>query len=261
MNNNFMLNNSLLLQTLKNSPNMQKLVEIPMSNLITRLNLYNEINETMQDYNANISKIRENLVNSVNAYSEMNETIVKSFYDNFNTITESLKRIPVVMEYNYNLLKILGNIDIDYISDINKNQNISDNEELVSSITEEEKTELKEDLEKIIGKNLDKEEIANCNKKWAERHPLIAQLLIGLILLFIQIIIESNKPATIINQTNVYIEPNRTSTVIGIVNENENIIITDINTGYYYKIIYTDTNEDKDIEGYIAKRNAQINDK
>lgn len=73
------------------------------------------------------------------------------------------------------------------------------------------------------------------------------------------VLIESSITNAIIKQNSkVYGDNSNKSSIIFNLPENSKVTIIDSSINYYYKILYTDTENSEEIEGYISKRNASI---
>lgn len=131
-----------------------------------------------------------------------------------------------------------------------------DNEEI---ITNDDISEMCDDINDIIENDLDNKTIEKSKDKWKEKHPFVFEIILIVIGQILQILIGYIQPTAITNNTtNIYIDSSSKSTVICNIPENTKVTVLETDIPYMCKIIYTDTENLKDIEGYAAKRNIKI---
>lgn len=135
----------------------------------------------------------------------------------------------------------------------------------LNEFTDNDVNEIKSDILEIIEDEFKEETIQKSKTKWIDKHPkafdiiieVIISLMVGLTLIFIE---SCTNNATVKQESKVYIEASSNSQVIGNISENSNVTIINnyvTENKYYDYIIYTDVDLNKDIEGYIAKRNIK----
>ena len=176
-----------------------------------------------------------------------------------------------ISKFNFNLYNIAltyNHLDIsELISNALTNFGISIKSEnfietdAKDKITKEDIYEIKEDIINLLKEDVSDTALQNCKEKWSEKHPIIFNIIltivgsiIGAIATFMMESAISN--ATVKRDCNIYIDSNNKSQIIYNISSNSNVTIIDNTKNYYYKVLYTDTENEKDVEGYITKRNV-----
>lgn len=247
------MNNNQIYRTALESFSMS--IENLSKSLISSLNI-NDFNKSLNlsllEFSKSLKKIYlplQNLDDFTKQLKVSMEQIVKSFdfeyisiyqFNNTNVTKETLEQLQMEI------------IDESYVES-NDNKHI----------TNDEINEMQDDIINIFKTELSDEILQECKKKWHEKHPIIFQVILTIIGAIVSVFVTQITESIISNakikrDCNIYMDSSNKSQVICNISENTTVTIIDKSPNYYYKIIYTNIDTNKDIEGYITKLNIEL---
>ncbi|SEW20002.1 hypothetical protein [[Clostridium] fimetarium] len=214
-----------------------------------------------------IVPLAEGAGNFVNNYIKLSENLSKYITDlyvkfdssEYRKMLENIGKLAIYNNYNdsifspsittENIINVLDSLNI------NKNENgyiTKDSDE----ISFDEISEFTDDINTVVKSKFITKDYMECAEKWGMKHPILVTI-IGIVIAFLLNCMTS-KSAITINNTNIYVNPTSHSQKIYVIPQNTKIVIDNEGTRYFYKILYTDVENDRDIDGYVAIKNIRI---
>lgn len=242
MGDNYVFDKSMI-AALGNFSNAIKSMNKTFFNMHTMENVLDSVKHSFQTLN----DAHVNAIKGMANMGALQESLRSTFRDidiNWEKSLSSIKNISAVVESTFkdlNFAEICNSYLVEGKCDI----------------TTEEEREMKDDVVDIINSTLDEKILENCEKKWHEKHPFLYEVIVGIIIYIITCMLDTYViNANTKKDSNIYVDSNNKSSIIISIPENTPITIIDNSINYYYKIIYTDSEENNDIEGYISKINV-----
>lgn len=209
----------------------------------------------------NTQKILENSM--INQWKKTQEKMIEAlssvlaFQCNIELIKRSIASFHINTQLLSNALEnAFKNFDLEIDEEGDSYIVDKDNKEYISR---DEVEELKKDILNIVEKNFEEKSFKDSEKKWNERHPVLLAILLIVLEAIINLFLSYITDGITKKDSYIYSEPNKNSSIIISIPENTSITIYDSGEKYYYNVIYTDTINDKDVEGYIYKGNVVKN--
>jgi len=210
--------------------------------------LYNQCN-IQNNLSASFNELQNSLNKAFSGIASLNYTqaivsqAMKNLSNSFKPSLDAMLGISKMIDDSFDRFK----------TDVDKAAYVLDDE----CITFEEADEVKEDILELVSENFNEETLEKCKEKWKEKHSFIYDVLVGVLIGLITIMAQIGITNAITKKdSNVYSEPNNKSSIILNIPKDSSITIIDETTNYYYKIIYTDAENNSDSEGYMYKANA-----
>ena len=127
-------------------------------------------------------------------------------------------------------------------------------------LTDEIRAELNESVQEALLAEDSQKNIEQRYGEWKEKHPLLADIYLQTISLFLSFLlglITSCSSATTTKNSKVYELPSSTSNIVVNINVEQNITVIN-EVPYYYEVAYIDPETGEEKKGYIYKPNVAI---
>lgn len=225
---------------------MSKALEMAASVSLGNMNLEsNTISQSLQELSDACANMSKAIFKDMDKLKLLQESFQSLSSDTISTWKQTFSNLSAIVKIS---LKDINYKELNYISDVEKYE---------YNVTQNDIDEIEEDIVELISEQ-NENSIDACKKKWSEKHPELFQILLVVLGAVLGQLL-SYFCANTKQNCNIYIDSNNKSSVIVNIPKNTPVTIVDDTIKYYYKILYTDTENDNDNVGYISKKNIIIN--